>query len=58
MLVTGIFDIFTIAARKLSTTFPIYKFYTAGFSMPCRLNRDKNGDKVIIYIREDIPRKS
>ena len=57
MLMTGMFDILVITETKLDNTFPVSQFHIDGFSMPYRLNRNRNGGGVIDYVREDIPSK-
>ena len=47
-------DILVITETKLGDTFPLDQFYVEGFAMPYR---NRNGGGVIIYVREDIPRK-
>ena len=41
----------------MDETFPKKKFCFNGYAPPFRLDRTKNGGRVIIYIREDIPSK-
>ena len=48
-------DILVITETKLDDTFPLGQFYVEGFTMPYRLDRNRNGEGVIIYVREDIP---
>ena len=50
-------DILIITETKLDNTFPVSQFHIDGFSKPYRLDRNRNGDGVIIYVREDIPSK-
>ena len=50
----GIFDTLIITKTKLDDTFPLSQFQMDGFSTPYRLDRNKNKDGIIIYIREDI----
>ena len=50
-------DILVITETKLDDTFPLGQFYVDGFTMPYRLDRNRNGGGVIIYVREDIPSK-
>ena len=51
------FDILIITETKLDDTYPILQFHIDGYSMPYRLERNRNGGGVIIYVREDIPSK-
>ena len=46
-----------ITETKLDDTFPLGQFNVEGFTMPYRLDRNRNGGGVIIYVREDIPSK-
>ena len=57
MLVTSIFGILIITETKLDDTFPLSQFHTDGLSAPYRLDKNRNGSGIIIYIREDIPSK-
>ena len=57
LLVTSIFDILIITEAKLDDTFPLSQFHIDGLSTPYRLDRNRNGGDIIIYIREDIPSK-
>ena len=50
-------DILVLTETKLDDTFPTAQFLVKGFSEPCRLDRNKNGGGVMIYIYEDIPNK-
>ena len=50
-------DILIITETKLDDTFPVSQFHIDGFSKPYRLDRDRNGGGVIIYVRVDIPSK-
>ena len=45
-------DILVIAETKLDDTFPLGQFYVDGFTMPYRLDRNRNGGGVLIYVRE------
>ena len=49
------FDILIITETKLDDTHPILQL--GGYSRPCRLDRNRNGEGVIIYVRENIPSK-
>ena len=50
-------DILVVTETKLDETFPLGQFYVEGLIMPYRLGRNRNGEGVIIYVREDIPSK-
>ena len=50
-------DILTIQETKLDSSFPTQQFLLNGFSEPYRLDRDRDGGGVLIYVREDIPSK-
>ena len=49
-------DILVITETELDDTFPLGQFYIEGFTMPYRLDRNRN-EGVKIYVREDIPSK-
>ena len=57
VLIAGMFYILLITEIKLDNTFPISQFHTDGFSIPYRLDRNRSGGGVIVYLREDIPSK-
>ena len=46
-----------ITESKLDDTYSTSQFHIDGYSMPYRLDRNRNGGRVIIYAREDIPSK-
>ena len=50
-------DILTIQETKLDSSFPIAQFLIDGYSVPYRLDRNRDGGGVMIYVREDIPSK-
>lgn len=56
-LVTGNIDILVITESKLDASFPDAQFIIDGYSEPYRLDRNRQGGGVLIYIREDIPSK-
>ena len=57
VLISGVIDILIITETKLDETYPISQFHIDGYSMPYRLDRNRNGGGVIIYVRKDIPSK-
>ena len=50
-------DILVITETKTDSSFPKAQFKIEGFSMPFRLDRNRFGGGVLIYVREDIPGK-
>ena len=50
-------DILVLTETKLDDTFPTAQFLVNGFSEPYRLDRNRKGGGVMVYIREDIPSK-
>ena len=50
-------NILVMTETKLDDSFPLGQFYVEGFTMPYRLDSNRNGGDVIIYVREDIPSK-
>ena len=50
-------DILTIQETKLDSSFPTQQFTLPGYSKPYRLDRNREGGGVLIYVREDIPSK-
>ena len=47
-------DILTIQETKLDSSFPPQQFIIQGYSEPYRLDRNREGGGVMIYVREDI----
>ena len=50
-------DILTIQETKLDASFPPQQFVLPGYSEPYRLDRNRDGGGVLIYVREDVPSK-
>lgn len=50
-------DVLVIQETKLDSSFPAQQFIFPGFSEPYRLDRNREGGGVLIYVREDIPSK-
>ena len=50
-------DILVLAETKIDSSFPNAQFRIDGFSIPFRLDRNRFGGGVLIYVREDIPCK-
>ena len=50
-------DILIITETKLDDTFTNSQFKIEGFSYPYRLDRTKEGEGIMLLIREDIPSK-
>ena len=50
-------DILVLTKTKLDDTFPTAELLVNGFSDPYRLDRNRNGEGVLIYIRKHIPSK-
>lgn len=50
-------DILVLVETKLDTSFPTEQFLITGYTNPYRLNRNKNGGGVIIYVKDNIPSK-
>ena len=57
MIIQGNVDILVVTETKLDSIFPNYQFLIEGFSQPYRMDRNRNGGGVLIYVREDIPSK-
>ena len=51
ILISGMFDILIITETKLDDTYPISQFHIDGYSVLYRLDRNRNGRVVIIYVR-------
>ena len=50
-------DILVVCETKLDETFPSSQFHMDGFSLPHRLDRNRNRGGVMIFVKEDIPSK-
>lgn len=50
-------DVLIIQETKLDPSFSIDQFIMKGYTKPYRLDRNRNGGGVVIYVREDIPSK-
>ena len=50
-------DILLIQETKLDASFPKEQFVIEGYSAPYRLDRNRDGGGILIYVREDIPSK-
>ena len=50
-------DIFVLTETKLEDSFPNSQFLVDGFSEPFRIDRNRSGGGVMIYVRDVIPSK-
>ena len=50
-------DVLVIQETKVDPSFSDRQFVINGYKKPYRLDRNRNGGGVIIYVREDIPSK-
>ena len=55
--IKGLIDIVTVSETKLDDSFPGSQFLIDGFHSPFRFDRNKNGERIMLYVREDIPAK-
>ena len=53
-MVTEEIDILMITETKLDDSFPASQFFIHGFCTPFRLDRNKNGGGILLYIRSNI----
>ena len=53
-MVTEEIDILMITETKLDDSFPASQFFIQGFCAPFRLDRNKNGGGILLYIRSNI----
>ena len=56
-IIRGKIDILTVSERKINESFPLGQVKINGFNAPCRLDRNSNGEGIMIFIREDLPAK-
>ena len=57
LIIGNYLDILVIQETKLDPSFSDEQFMISGYTKPYRLDRNRNGGGVIIYVREDIPSK-
>ena len=50
-------DLLVITETELDSSFPDLQFKIDGFRQLCRLDRNKHGGSVMIFVSEDIPSK-
>ena len=55
--VKGSIDILMLSETKLDDSFPEAQFLIEGFHSPFRFDRNINGGRIMLYVREDIPTK-
>ena len=53
-MVTEDIHILMITETKLDDSFPVSQFLIQGFSIPFRLDRNKNGGGILLYTRSNI----
>ena len=57
VVVQGNLDILVVTETKIDESFPSEQLSINGFSKPYRLDRNRNGGGILIYVWEDIPSK-
>ena len=57
IIVSGNVDILVLIETKIDDTFPTSQFLIEGYSKPYRLDRNRYGGGILIFIRDDIPSK-
>ena len=57
VLLQGNIDILVLTETKLESSFSSNQFILEGYSKPFRLDRNRNGGGLLVYLREDIPCK-
>ena len=57
LMVSGYFDVIIVTETKLDDSFPKAQFCIDGFSIPYRLDRNRNGGGLMIYVRDDTTSK-
>ena len=50
-------DVLVIVETKLDKSFPTKQFLIPGYNKPYRLDRNRNGGGVMIYVKENVPSK-
>ena len=49
-----VLDVLMITETKLDDTFPEQQFYIEGFNIPFRLDRNRHGGGLLLYVRNNI----
>ena len=57
LLIEDILDILVVTETKIDASYPTAQFEINGFGTPFRLDRNKHGGGVMIYVREHLPCK-
>ena len=57
LIITDKLDILVLVETKLDDSFSENQFIIQGYTKPYRLDRNRNGGGVLIYVRKDIPSK-
>ena len=57
VIIEGKLDILVLVETKLDDSFPEKQFFIDGYTKPYRLDRNRNGGGLLIYVRKDIPSK-
>ena len=52
LMVSGFFDVVMVTETKLDDSIPQSQFCIDGFSVPYRLGRNRNGEGLMIYVRD------
>ena len=52
--IKGNIDVLAISETKLDDSFPAGQFKIPGYASPFRLDRNQNGDGILVFVREDI----
>ena len=53
--IKGIIDVLLVSEKRIDDNFPIGNSLLDGFSTPYRLDRNSNGGRLMLFVREDIP---
>ena len=56
-IIKDIIDILMISETKVDDSFPDDQFFLDGFGTPFRLDQNRNGGGIMLFIRNDIPAK-
>ena len=57
LMLSGYFDVLIVTESKLDDSFPKAQYCIDGFSIPYRLDRNRNGGGLMIYVQDGIPSK-
>ena len=53
-MLSEVLDVLMITENKLDDSFPEQQFHIEGFNIPFRLDRNRHGGALLLYVRNNI----